>query len=108
MLQWLLMEVRHYTTASGQDIFAEWIATLKDRRAKARVVARINRLIGGNFGDHKSVGEGVWELRIDYGPGYRLYYGFIDRVCVLLLCGGDKRTQSGDIKAAIEYFDDYK
>jgi putative addiction module killer protein len=84
------------------------LATLKDDRAEARVAARINRLASGNSGDCKPVGGGVWELRIDYGPGYRVYFGRIGREVVLLLCGGDKRRQSADIEKAIEYLNDYK
>jgi putative addiction module killer protein len=69
---------------------------------------RIDRLAGGNFGDSKSIGEGLHELRIDWGPGYRVYYGRIETACVLLVCGGDKRKQSVDIKKARTYWKDYK
>jgi putative addiction module killer protein len=89
-------------------VFESWLAGLSEDRAEARIDARINRLTQGNFGDCKPVGGGVWELRIDYGPGYRVYYATIGRACVLLLCGGDKRKQSTDIAKAIQYLNDYK
>lgn len=103
-----MIEIFHYLTASGKDVFESWLNNLRDDRAEARIGARINRLAGGNFGDCKPVGGGVWELRVDYGPGYRVYYAIIGDELVLLLCGGDKRKQSSDIAKAIEYFDDYK
>jgi putative addiction module killer protein len=89
-------------------VFESWLASLKDDQAEARIDARINRLSRGNFGDCKPVGGGVWELRIDYGPGYRVYYAMVGQTCVLLLCGGDKRKQASDIAKAIEYLRDYK
>jgi len=104
----LAMEIRQYTTASGKIIFDSWLATLNDPRADARIAARLDRLSAGNFGDCKPVGAGVYELRIDYGPGYRVYYAMIGRTCVLLLCGGDKRRQSADIAKALEYLKDYR
>jgi putative addiction module killer protein len=69
---------------------------------------RINRLTAGNFGDCKSLGRGLYELRIDWGPGYRVYYAMIEKRCVLLLCGGDKRKQAADSERAVAYFDEYK
>lgn len=102
------MEVRRYVTESGRDLLHEWLAQLTDARAKARVAARIARLAAGNFGDCKPVREGVWELRIDYGPGYRVYYAMAGRACVLLLCGGDKRRQSADIDRAVGLWEDYQ
>ena len=102
------IEIRHYVSRAGKDIFDEWLSGLADRRAQARIASRINRLAAGNFGDCKPLRHGVCELRIDWGPGYRLYYAMIGKVCVLLLCGGDKRKQSADIDRAIDYFNDYK
>ena len=101
-------EVRRYTNNSGKDVIGDWLANLADIRARAKVSVRIARLEAGNFGDCKPIGEGVWELRIDWGPGYRVYYSVIGKTVVLLLCGADKRTQSTDIKRAIEYLKDYK
>jgi putative addiction module killer protein len=83
------------------DAFATWLDALSDIRARARVLVRIERLAAGNPGDVKPVGEGVSELRIDYGPGYRVYFKQIGREIVILLAGGDKRTQRADIKLAI-------
>jgi putative addiction module killer protein len=83
------------------EIFAKWIDSLDDIRARARILVRIERLAAGNPGDVKPVGEGVSELRIDYGPGYRIYYKKQGRSVVILLAGGDKRTQSRNIKTAL-------
>ncbi len=103
-----MIEIRRYTTAEGKDVIGEWLGGLADLRARARIAVRIDRLAGGNFGNAKSIGEGLHELRIDYGPGYRVYYGIIGRACVLLLCAGDKRKQSADIKRARNYWSDFK
>jgi putative addiction module killer protein len=81
---------------------------LRDGRARARIIARIDRLSVGLLGDWKTVGEGVCELRIDYGPGYRVYYAQDGELLILLLCGGDKRTQTKDIEKAHGYWKDYK
>jgi putative addiction module killer protein len=83
------------------DIFSKWLDGLNDIRARARILVRIERLAAGNPGDVKPVGEGVSELRIDYGPGYRVYYKKQGRTVIILLAGGDKRTQSKDIKTAL-------
>ncbi len=83
------------------DTFAKWLDGLNDIRARARILVRIDRLAGGNPGDVKPVGEGVSELRIDYGPGYRVYYKKQGRSVIILLAGGDKRTQSRNIKTAL-------
>jgi putative addiction module killer protein len=81
--------------------FAKWLDRLNDIRARARILVRIERLAAGNPGDVKPVGEGVSELRIDYGPGYRVYYKKQGRTVIILLAGGDKRTQTKDIKTAM-------
>ena len=83
------------------EAFARWLDGLRDVRARARVQVRIERLAAGNPGDVRSVGEGVSELRIDYGPGYRVYYKRQGSAVVVLLAGGDKRTQSDDIETAL-------
>ena len=103
-----MVKIRHYLTASGQNLFEEWLDCLRDAKAEARIAARIARLAAGNFGDCKPLRDGVWELRIDWGPGYRVYYALRGRMCVLLLCGGDKRKQSADISRAVEYWNDYQ
>lgn len=82
--------------------FDAWLTTLNDSNARARIAARIDRLATGNPGDVKPVGGGVSEMRVDYGPGYRVYYVRTERVVYLLLCGGTKATQDADIKRAIE------
>ena len=83
------------------ETFAIWLDELRDMRARARVQARIERLAGGNAGDVKPIGEGVSELRIDYGPGYRVYFTRQKRELIVLLAGGDKSTQATDIKTAL-------
>jgi putative addiction module killer protein len=82
------------------ETFAQWLGGLADRRARAKIAARIDRLAHGNPGDVAPVGEGVSELRIHFGPGYRVYFVTRGRAVVILLCGGDKSTQARDIKTA--------
>ncbi len=82
-------------------VFAKWLDGLRDIHARARILARVERLSAGNQGDVKPAGEGVSELRIDYGPGYRVYYKKQSREVFILLAGGDKRTQARDIKTAL-------
>jgi putative addiction module killer protein len=82
--------------------FSRWIGRLRDANAVARIVARIRRMELGNLGDSKNLGDGLMEMRIDYGPGYRVYYVHRGTEIVILLCGGDKRTQQQDIKRARE------
>jgi putative addiction module killer protein len=83
------------------EAFARWLDGLRDVRARARVQVRIERLAAGNPGDIRPVGGGVSELRIDYGPGYRVYFKYVGREIVILLAGGDKSTQSADIRNAL-------
>ena len=104
----VVIEIRRYVSQSGIDVVGNWLARLGDLKAQARIAARLDRLSLGNFGDCKALREGVSELRIDWGPGYRVYYAMFGRTCVLLLCGGDKRRQSSDIDIAIDYLKDYK
>jgi putative addiction module killer protein len=103
-----VFEILRYLTGTKRDVLGEWLLSLRDRSAVARIYNRLDRVALGNFGDSKPVGGGVHELRIAYGPGYRVYFGIDGEVCVLLLCGGEKRTQSRDIEAAAEYWQDYK
>ena len=84
------------------DVFARWLDGLRDIRARARILARVERLAAGNPGDVKAVGEGVSELRIAYGPGYRVYFTMRGRTVIILLAGGDKTTQAADIKRALK------
>ena len=90
------------------DTFDRWLRKLRDPQAKARVEMRIRRLSLGNAGDVQPIGEGLSEMRIDYGPGYRVYYTQRNSILILLLCGGDKRTQQKDIAKAMEIADEWK
>ena len=100
--------VRRYRTAAGAEPVTEWLAQLEDRKAGARILVRIERMALGNFGDAKALRAGVWELRVDYGPGYRVYFAREGKVAVILLCAGDKRSQDKDIGRAIELWQEYK
>ena len=97
-------EIRIYVTPEGKAPFEVWYSSLRDKRAKARIFNRIDRIRLGNFGDCRSAGAGVYELRVDYGPGYRVYFGLLGTTAVLLLGGGSKKTQRRDIKAAHHYW----
>jgi putative addiction module killer protein len=102
------MEIRFYMNSSGKCPFEEWLGSLKDSKARMRIRARIARLEVGNFGDCKGLRDGVQEIRIDYGPGYRVYLSRQGKVIVLLLCGSDKREQDRAIEKAIDYLKDWK
>jgi putative addiction module killer protein len=102
------MEIRYYQTHDGRQPFVEWLAALTDHEARARIQARLDIVAAGSLGDTRSVGEGVLELRVRWGPGYRVYFARAGDVVVLLLCGGDKRTQGKDIDDAKKYFDDFR
>jgi putative addiction module killer protein len=101
-------EIERYVTPDGRIPFSEWLDSLRDRRARVKIKLRLDRIEQGNLGDYRSVGAGVFELRIDYGPGYRVYFGQVGSTIVLLLCGGDKSTQEQDIRKAQEYWEDYE
>ena len=103
-----MFEVLTYKNDVGHKPYAHWLSKLADRHAKARVLVRVSRMSAGNFGDCKPVADGVWELRIDWGPGYRVYYAQSGKRLVLLLTGGDKRKQQAVIEAAIGYCNDWK
>jgi putative addiction module killer protein len=102
------MEIRHYTTKEGVDPVQDWLKELADVKARVAVLRRIDRLAGDNFGDCKFCRDGVWELRIDLGPGYRIYYAAAGRTIVVLLLGGSKRSQASDIRLAVRYWQDYR
>ena len=102
------IHVESYQTPDKKCLFSDWHDSLKDIKAKAKIDVCIARLRLGNLGDSKSLGDGVHEIRIDYGPGYRVYYGNDGKLLLILLCGGDKRKQNADIKAAKKYWQDYK
>jgi putative addiction module killer protein len=104
-----MIKIKIYSTAKGKKPFIEWLEDL-DTKISSIVQTRINRVILGNFGDCKTIknGEGIHELRIDYGAGYRIYYGMEEKVIVILLVGGSKKSQAKDIAKAKEYWLEYK
>lgn len=101
-------ELVEYVTSYGKSPFSEWLNTLRDIGARALIRKRLNRLRIGNFGDTQNLGNGIHELRIFYGPGYRVYFGLDGKDIVVLLCGGDKKSQKRDIKKAEKYWKDYR
>ena len=104
-----MYQIEHYLTADEQkDQYVDWLKRVRDSQAKIAVVRRVARVELGNFGDHKFCRDGVWELRIDVGSGYRVYYAISGQRIVLLLCGGDKRTQDADITRAAVYWQDWQ
>lgn len=103
----MLYHVKVYINKLGKCPFNLWVRSL-DSSARIKIESRLIRFAEGNFGDVKSVGDGIWEARIHSGPGYRLYFGKSDGRLILLLAGGDKSTQEKDIKKAKEYWNDFK
>jgi putative addiction module killer protein len=101
------LTIREYITPQGKSPFRDWLKSL-DVRVQARIQARMLRFENGNLGDHKSVGSGVWEARLDFGPGYRLYFAKDGLSVILILVGGDKASQAKDIAAAKRYWDDFR
>lgn len=103
-----MFELFRYQIADGREPFTEWLRSLRSRQAKARILVRLERLALGYFGDCKPCREGVKELRIHYGQGFRIYFAQIGQMAILLLAGGDKRTQDADITRAVEYLRDFR
>ena len=103
-----IYEIRHYVSSAGVDLFSDWLKRVRDPVAKVQIVKRVNRMEQGNFGDNSFCGDGVWELRVDVGAGYRIYYSRTGSHIMLLLCGGDKRTQDADIKDAKQYWKEWQ
>ncbi|MEB3148416.1 MAG: type II toxin-antitoxin system RelE/ParE family toxin [Sphaerospermopsis sp.] len=101
-------EIKNYLKIDGKSPFEDWYYSLRDRKARQKIQLRLDRVKLGNLGDYRSVGAGVFEFKIDYGPGYRVYFGQLGTTIVLLLCGGDKSTQEQDIAKAKEYLLDYE
>jgi putative addiction module killer protein len=101
-------EIERYVTADGQIPFDNWFDSIRVSKTQTIISKRLDRVRMGNLGDYRSVGGGVFELRIDYGRGYRIYFGQVGTTIVLLLCGGDKSTQIKDIRQAQEYWRDYR
>jgi putative addiction module killer protein len=100
------LTIKEYLSADGKSYFGEWLRGL-DISVKARIQARILRFEMGNLGDHKSVGVGVWEARVMFGPGYRIYFGKEGLLVILLLLGGDKSSQAEDIRTARRLWKEY-
>ena len=101
-------EIDYYKTVDGDKPFKEWLEGLRDVNGRAKIRIRLDRARQGNLGDHKHLEEGVWELRIDYGPGYRVYFGKDGNRLILLLIGGDKSAQRRDIVTAAAYLQDHE
>ncbi|WP_300444724.1 type II toxin-antitoxin system RelE/ParE family toxin [Zoogloea sp.] len=103
-----MIELFRYQRDDGREPFTEWLNGLRDKLAQARIRIRLRQVQAGNFGDSESVGEGVIELRVHVGAGYRVYCGRHGKAVVLLLCGGDKGSQTADIKRAKELWSEWK
>ncbi len=99
-----MFKVSDYLTNDGRDPFKEWLENLTERQVRARILVRIQRMAAGNFGDCKPIADGMWELRIDHGIGYRVYYARAGEKLILILAGGDKRRQQAEIDTALEYW----
>ena len=102
----MALTIREYLTPDGRSPFRDWLQTL-DLLVRARVQARILRFEMGNLGDHKALDDGVWEARLAFGPGYRIYFGKDGRSIIVLLLGGDKASQSRDIRRSRRFWKDY-
>ena len=102
------MEIREYVNRDGKAVFTEWREKLRDRHARKIIMVQTDRLEMGVTGNCKSLGDGLHELRIHYGPGYRIYFGNTGKHIILLLCGGNKGSQQRDIKRARQYWKDYR
>jgi putative addiction module killer protein len=96
-----------YTSEAGKKPFAEWLLRLKDRKGRAIILRRINQAEEGNFGSYRDLHDGLFELKIDFGPGYRIYFGIDGDSLIVLICGGDKGGQQRDIFTARKYWADY-
>jgi putative addiction module killer protein len=102
------VSILHYRTVEGRFPYREWVESIADKSARAAVLARVDRLAFGTFGDWKAVGEGVCELRVHVSAGYRVFFGRDGNTVVILLCGGMKRSQDADIRRARKYWKDYE
>lgn len=100
--------LERYVAPQGHEPYTEWLNTIKDKLTKARIINGVTKMEAGNFGVSESVGGGVFELKLDFGPGYRVYYGLEGEKIVLLLLGGSKKGQQADINKAQTYLKDYR
>ncbi|TAG50205.1 MAG: type II toxin-antitoxin system RelE/ParE family toxin [Betaproteobacteria bacterium] len=103
-----MINLVRYQQTNGDEPLSDWLSSVRDKIAQARIRIRLRQVEAGNFGDCESVGEGVSELRVHVGAGYRVYFGRHGQTVVVLLCGGDKRTQTNDIKRAKLFWADWK
>ena len=103
-----MIDVRRYQTGDGKEPMTDWLLSLREKQAQAKIRLRLKRLEAGKFGDSEPVGEGVLELREHLGAGYRVYFGRHGQTVVILLCGGSKKSQAADIRTAKEYWADWK
>ncbi|VVP50455.1 type II toxin-antitoxin system RelE/ParE family toxin [Pseudomonas fluorescens] len=103
-----MYEVKHVLSANGVDIYQMWLDTIRDKRTKARITSRVDRAELGHFGDTEPVGDGVFEMKLDFGPGYRIYYAIEGRKVVFLLGGGSKDKQQNDIDQAKALWNSFK
>jgi putative addiction module killer protein len=101
-------DIQRYVTSDGRIPFDDWLLSLRSLKTQAKVDARLQRVALGNLGDVRFVGDGVYELKMDYGPGYRIYFSQADTIVILLLFGGDKSSQNQDITTAKQYWKDYQ
>ena len=102
------MVLRHFVGTDGVDRYNEWFDTVRDLRAKLAILKRLDRLAEGNFGQVRALRKGVWEIKIDVGAGFRVYYALSGKTIILLLCGGDKTSQTADINRAVGYWEDFQ
>lgn len=101
-------QIIHYIDENQNDLYQDWLESLRDRTAKVAIIRRVARMEVGQFGDHKHLQDGIWELKIDVGAGYRVYYAHAGGKVILLTSGGDKGSQSRDIKRAIGLLKDWR
>ena len=103
-----IYEIRHFKSESGTDVFGEWLDGMSEPLTRSRIEVRLARVERGLFGVVEYLSDGVSEFKLDFGPGYRIYFGKDGKRIIILLCAGDKSTQKKDIKRAIEYWKDYQ
>jgi putative addiction module killer protein len=102
-----LWSIEHYVCANGKTPFLDWLRKLKDLPARAIILQKLDRMALGHWGLYKSLGKGLFELKVRHGPGYRIYFGVANKKVIILLCGGDKSSQKRDIQRARGYWKDY-
>lgn len=102
------MELERYLTDEGVDVLQEWLTNLRDKQARWTILRRLDRIKGDNLGQVRTLRKGVWELKIDFGPGYRVYYAHAGQTIILLLYGGDNGSQDADINRAVGYWEKYQ